>query len=136
MGCYGIGVSRILAASVEVLSTETEIRWPESIAPYSVCVIAPKSGSKEESALASAYYLAHQLNDSGRFSGDVILDDRSSLTVGKKLLEAKRTGYPYIVVVGKKSILDLPMFELHYNYQNVKIETTASDILSQLNHVK
>lgn len=42
MGCYGIGVSRILAASVEVLSTETEIRWPESIAPYSVCVIAPK----------------------------------------------------------------------------------------------
>jgi len=136
MGCYGIGVSRILAASVEVLSTETEIRWPESIAPYSVCVIAPKSGSKEESALASAYYLAHQLNDSGRFSGDVILDDRSSLTVGKKLLEAKRTGYPYIVVVGKKAILDLPMFELHYNYQNVKIETTASDILSQLNHVK
>lgn len=66
----------------------------------------------------------------------MILDDRSSLTVGKKLLEAKRTGYPYIVVVGKKSVLDLPMFELHYNYQNVKIETTASDILSQLNHVK
>lgn len=42
MGCYGIGVSRILAASVEVLSTETEIKWPELIAPYSVCVIAPK----------------------------------------------------------------------------------------------
>ena len=42
MGCYGIGISRILAASVEVLSTETEIRWPSSIAPYSVCVLAPK----------------------------------------------------------------------------------------------
>lgn len=42
MGCYGIGISRILAASVEVLGTENEIRWPKSIAPYSVCVIAPK----------------------------------------------------------------------------------------------
>jgi len=136
MGCYGIGVSRILAASVEVLSTETEIKWPELIAPYSVCVIAPKGGSKEESALTSAHYLAHQLNDGGRFFGDVILDDRSSLTVGKKLLEAKRTGYPYIVVVGKKSVLDLPMFELHYTNQSVKIETTAADILNRLNCVK
>ena len=42
MGCYGIGVSRILAASVEVLSRNNEIRWPKAIAPYSVCVVAPK----------------------------------------------------------------------------------------------
>ena len=42
MGCYGIGISRILAASVEVLGTESEIRWPKLIAPYSVCVVAPK----------------------------------------------------------------------------------------------
>jgi prolyl-tRNA synthetase len=42
MGCYGIGISRILAASVEVLGTDSEIRWPKLIAPYSVCVIAPK----------------------------------------------------------------------------------------------
>lgn len=76
------------------------------------------------------------MNDGGRFSGDVILDDRSSLTVGKKLLEAKRTGYPYIVVVGKKSVLDLPMFELHYTNQSIKIETTAADILNRLNCVK
>ena len=46
MGCYGIGVSRILAASVEVLSSENEIRWPNSIAPYSVCVIGPKVCAK------------------------------------------------------------------------------------------
>lgn len=42
MGCYGIGVSRILAASVEVLATESDIRWPRAIAPYSICAIAPK----------------------------------------------------------------------------------------------
>lgn len=42
MGCYGIGISRILGASVEVLALDNEIRWPEAIAPYSVCVIGPK----------------------------------------------------------------------------------------------
>ena len=47
MGCYGIGISRILAASVEVLCTENEIRWPRLIAPYSVCVIAPKVNRDE-----------------------------------------------------------------------------------------
>ena len=42
MGCYGLGVSRILAASVELLSENSEIRWPKSIAPFMCCVIAPK----------------------------------------------------------------------------------------------
>jgi hypothetical protein len=43
MGCYGIGVSRIIAAIVEMLAKDGEIRWPKSIAPYSVYVIAPKA---------------------------------------------------------------------------------------------
>ena len=42
MGCYGLGVTRILAASIEVLSTEQEIQWPSLIAPYQVYVIPPK----------------------------------------------------------------------------------------------
>ena len=39
MGCYGLGVSRILQASVEVLSTEEEITWPSLIAPHQICII-------------------------------------------------------------------------------------------------
>ena len=54
MGCYGLGVSRILAAAAEVLSTESELRFPDRIAPFSACVIAPKSGSKEEAAVGEA----------------------------------------------------------------------------------
>lgn len=46
MGCYGIGVSRILAASIEVLSNENDIRWPKLIAPYSVCILGPKVKEK------------------------------------------------------------------------------------------
>ena len=53
MGCYGIGVSRVLAASVEVLSSPEELRWPLPIAPYTVALLKPKSGSKEETAASA-----------------------------------------------------------------------------------
>lgn len=42
MGSYGLGLSRILAASVEVLSNEQEMRWPEILAPYTVLILPPK----------------------------------------------------------------------------------------------
>ena len=42
MGCYGIGVSRVLAATVEVLSSESGIKWPWLIAPFKVCIVSPK----------------------------------------------------------------------------------------------
>ena len=47
MGCYGLGLSRILAASVEVLSSEKELRWPDAIVPFTVCIVCPKNGSRE-----------------------------------------------------------------------------------------
>lgn len=42
MGSYGLGLSRILAGSIEVLSSETEIRWPDILVPYDVVIIPPK----------------------------------------------------------------------------------------------
>lgn len=42
MGCFGIGLSRIMAAAAEILSTSEELRWPRSLAPYTVCIIPPK----------------------------------------------------------------------------------------------
>jgi prolyl-tRNA synthetase len=44
MGCYGIGVTRLIAACLECLSTENEIRWPFVLAPYKVCILPPKVG--------------------------------------------------------------------------------------------
>lgn len=46
MGSYGLGLTRILAASVEVLSSETEIRWPDVLAPYNVVILPPKVSFK------------------------------------------------------------------------------------------
>lgn len=42
MGCFGLGLTRILATAIEILSTEEELRWPSVLAPYKVCVIPPK----------------------------------------------------------------------------------------------
>lgn len=42
MGCYGLGLSRIFTVAVEILSAEQELRWPKSLAPYTVCIIPPK----------------------------------------------------------------------------------------------
>lgn len=91
MGCYGIGISRLIAASIESLSTENEIRWPFLLAPYSVCIIPPKSGSREEESVAHLTNLVYsELVKTKELDDDVIVDDRSKLTIGKRLLEAKR----------------------------------------------
>lgn len=113
MGCYGLGMSRLLAAVVEVLSTETEIRWPWLIAPYSVCIIPPKAGSHEETATKMAAHLFHTLSREKIYQGDVLLDDRSHMTIGRRLQEAKRLGIPFIIITGKKVLEAIPQIEVH-----------------------
>ncbi|MEQ2204423.1 prolyl-tRNA synthetase [Xenoophorus captivus] len=113
MGCYGLGVTRILAAAIEVMSTEEAIRWPGLIAPYQVCVLPPKKGSKVEEAAFLAEDLVHTL---GQFlphlRGEVVLDDRTQMTIGKRLRDAGRLGYPYVVVVGQAALEEMPKFEV------------------------
>jgi len=55
MGCYGLGVSRLLAAVVEVHSTANEIRWPAPIAPYLLSIIPPKVGLHIKSVCHVSY---------------------------------------------------------------------------------
>lgn len=91
MGCYGIGISRLIAASIETLSTENEIRWPFVLAPFSVCIIPPKDGSREEQSVAHLTDLVYnELTKTKELNDDVIVDERNGLTIGKRLLEAKR----------------------------------------------
>ncbi|XP_017782213.1 PREDICTED: probable proline--tRNA ligase, mitochondrial [Nicrophorus vespilloides] len=121
MGSYGLGISRILAAAIEVGSLEHEIRWPDVLAPYSIIIISPKDGSKEDSAVKDLPLEMYRTLD-GVFCDEVLLDDRNALTIGKRVLDAKRTGYPYIVVVGSKAtetparleVIDVKNDEQHY----------------------
>lgn len=97
MGCYGIGISRLIAASIETLSKDDQIRWPFLLAPFSVCIIPPKGGSREEESVAHLTNLVYgELTKINELNDDVIVDDRLGLTIGKRFLEAKR--YWYIVV--------------------------------------
>lgn len=113
MGCFGLGVTRILAAAIEVMSTEEGIRWPGLLAPYQVCVLPPKKGSKVDEVAGLAEEMVHTLGEAlPNLRGEVLLDDRTQTTIGKRLKDAGRLGYPYVVVVGKGAAEETPRFEV------------------------
>ena len=66
------------------------------------------------------------------YSGDVILDDRMGHTIGKKVMEAKRVGYPLIVIVGKKSVDPIPILELHDLNRNTQQLLTVDQLFGYL----
>ncbi|KAH8314806.1 hypothetical protein KR067_008577 [Drosophila pandora] len=129
MGCYGIGITRVIAAALEVLSSEQELQWPKLLAPFDVCLIGPKQGSKEQQP---AEVIENELlNSVGQLCGpqELLHDDRKDLTIGKRLLEAKRLGHPLTIVVGAKSIQqDSPKLEVHFKGEDT-LELDLSETL-------
>ncbi|CAG7786206.1 unnamed protein product [Allacma fusca] len=127
MGCYGIGVTRLLAGVIEVLCVDNQIRWPAALAPYQIAIIPPKSGSKEEPI---GKPLAEDLvrYSDVLFPNDVILDDRTELTIGKRLMDLKKLGIPYAIVFGKGVTESIPLIEvLNVNTGDLqKISATQS----------
>lgn len=97
MGCYGIGISRTLAAVVEQHHDESGIIWPVSIAPYEVCVI---SLDKKGDAFDEAARIADELSEAGI---EVVFDDRAERP-GVKFADCDLMGFPYQVIVGKRGL--------------------------------
>ncbi len=98
MGCYGVGVSRTLAAVVEQHNDEDGIIWPLSIAPAHVCVVPLTVGDDEVFPVAER--IAQELADQGL---EVVLDDRDE-RAGVKFADADLIGWPVQVVVGKRGV--------------------------------
>ncbi len=98
MGCYGIGVNRILAAAVEACHDNDGILWPMPIAPYEVVVVPLNVNHPEVTKTAERY--AQALVEAG---ADVILDDRD-LRPGVKFKDADLIGFPLRLVVGEKGL--------------------------------
>lgn len=115
MGCYGIGVTRLIAASIEKMSSELEIRWPLALAPFKVCIIPPKEGSKEElNKKCSLDEVHHQLEAQlSSLKGEIVVDDRTNTTIGKRLREIQKLGIPFVIVMGSGVTEDVPMLEVH-----------------------
>ena len=95
MGCYGIGVSRIVAAVIEGSYDESGIIWPVSIAPFQVIVIPVIEESYVKEAGEKIYN--NLLNE----KIEVLIDDRNE-TAGVKFTDAELIGIPIMIVVGKK----------------------------------
>ena len=98
MGCYGVGVSRSLAAAVEQCHDENGIVWPVGIAPAHVCVI-PLTVN-DDLVHPAAEKIAQQLADLGL---EVALDDRKE-RAGVKFADADLVGWPFQIVVGKRGL--------------------------------
>lgn len=98
MGCYGVGVSRTLAAIVEQHNDEDGIIWPMSVAPAHVCVIPLTVGDEEVFPVAER--IAKELAEQGI---EVVLDDRDE-RAGVKFADADLIGWPVQVVVGKRGV--------------------------------
>jgi prolyl-tRNA synthetase len=95
MGCYGIGVSRAVAAIAEQHHDDRGLAWPAAIAPVDVHVVAAGKGPQVEAALAVGEELA-------RAGLRVLVDDRSQVSAGVKFADAELIGIPRTVVVGRR----------------------------------
>lgn len=101
MGCYGIGVSRIVAAAIEQNHDENGIIWPDPMSPFAVALLSvnPK---KQESVTAAAEALYAELQAAGL---DAVIDDRD-VRPGVKFAEADLLGIPHRLVVGERGLRD------------------------------
>ena len=103
MGCYGIGVSRLMQACVESRQVDGRFPdWPLEIAPFKVMILPAKSGSKsEEKSRKMTNYLIEMLQGNYLFKDDVLVDDRDWMSIGSRLIDAKLIGAPFVIVLGK-----------------------------------
>jgi len=120
MGCYGIGVTRLLGAAIEQCHDERGILWPESIAPFQV-VICPVSYDRSELIKTTTDQIYADLMAAGV---EVILDDRGERP-GAMFADWELIGVPYRIVVGEKSLK-----EGFIEFQ-ARSETQAKKILPQ-----
>ncbi|KAL6887864.1 hypothetical protein GGI43DRAFT_417244 [Trichoderma evansii] len=130
MGCFGIGVSRILGAVAEQLTDDKGLNWPRAIAPFEV-VIIPTSGVNEQTL---DFYDSLTKDGSSTTALDVVLDDRKE-AFGWKMQDADTTGYPVVVVLGKawreKGVCEVQCRRLSVK-ENVKAEEVPQYIRTLL----
>jgi prolyl-tRNA synthetase len=100
MGCYGIGISRMLSAAVEQLHDDRGIIWPLSIAPFTVNIVSTTSKNKEMSDACDKIYQV--LKESNI---DVLYDDRD-VSAGIKFKDSDLIGIPVRFIIGQKFLKD------------------------------
>ncbi|QWD87201.1 proline--tRNA ligase [Polynucleobacter paludilacus] len=134
MGCYGIGVTRLLGAAIEQGHDERGIVWPISMAPFEV-VICPMNYDKSEQVKTAADELHEQLIAAGI---DVILDDRGERP-GAMFADWELIGAPFRVVIGDRGLADsLVEFKgrTDAESQNIPIAEIKDKVIAAVNTAK
>ena len=122
MGCYGIGVSRTLAAIIEQNHDDDGIKWPVVAAPYKVIVVPTKVNDEENMGLAEKIY--EQLLDEGV---EVLIDDRNERP-GVKFKDADLIGIPLRITVGRRAGEDI--VEIKYRATGEASEVSVEEALN------
>lgn len=126
MGCYGIGVSRIVAAAIEQHHDERGIRWPDNLAPFQA-VIIPMNMHKSVRVQETAEQLYQQLKDHGV---EVLFDDRKERP-GVMFTDMELIGIPHQIVVGERN-LDDNNVEYQHRCEGEKIKLKIDDVLAHI----
>ena len=126
MGCYGIGVSRVVAAAIEQNHDERGIIWPDAIAPFHVAIL-PMNMHKSYRVQEAAEKLYNELQAAGI---DVLMDDRKERP-GVMFADMELMGIPHVVVIGDRN-LDNNELEYKQRRSGEKQMIKSDDILSVL----
>ena len=127
MGCYGIGVGRVLAAAVEQHNDENGMILPMSIAPYQVCIVA--INTKDEEIMNYANLLHDELIQNGV---EVLLDDRDERP-GVKFNDMDLIGIPIRITVGKK--LAEGKVELKLRTESEAVDVETSEVINKVKDI-
>ena len=128
MGCYGIGVSRTIAAIIEQYNDEDGIKWPAIAAPYKVIVIP--TNTKDETVMGVAEKLYNSYIDAGY---ETLIDDRNERP-GVKFKDADLLGIPLRVTVGRRA--GEGIVELKFRMDGAMSEATVEEALEAASKIK
>lgn len=127
MGCYGIGVSRIVAAAIEQNHDKYGIKWPKAIAPFQVAIV-PMNMAKSARVKETAEALYEQLNQAGI---EVIFDDRKERP-GVMFADHELMGTPLLLIIGERN-LDAQQIEVKNRISGDKSLLAIEEVMSLFN---
>ena len=133
MGCYGIGINRIVASAIEIGNDENGIIWPISIAPFEVLITSLNPNDEEIASVAENIYKKLLEKDI-----DVLLDDRD-LRAGVKFKDADLIGIPVRITVGKRGVSEGNVeikLRSESERQSVVIEDAVNKTIELVNSLK
>ena len=125
MGCYGIGVNRIIASLIETSNDKDGIIWPLSIAPYKVEIVSLNMANKKVKEVSEEIYAA--LTKAGY---DVLFDDRD-ISAGIKFKDADLIGIPVQIVIGEKNVKK-NIVEIKTRKDKKVLEVKSSEVEKQI----